>query len=379
MSLLHRGLVRVGDRSGKAGRQLALQTDLVSLVGPASAWRWRRHMALKAKQRPAWREERYIELWTSAARAIGATVEDLPGGFLQIRKLHRSTIVWNNLVRLDDPVTLRLAGERAIAHARIAAAGVPVTEQTRLRWTDVEEARAFLRRHGQVVVKPAGPTGRGTGVTCGVRDAGMLDRAMLRASGWDRSVVLERHAEGAEYRLLVLDGEVVGAVRRRPPQVTGDGRRTIGELIDAENRARAAAQGRLGLWPIRVDLDAVLTLRRAGFTLGTVLAAGRELPVKSTANENGAGDNQTIDPVPPALAEVGREVARAVDARLVSVELITPDPETSLADVDGAVIEVNTTPGLLYHVQVADPSTAVNVAVPILETLLGEGAPHAAL
>jgi D-alanine-D-alanine ligase-like ATP-grasp enzyme len=82
--------------------------------------------------------------------------------------------------------------------------------------------------------------------------------------------------------------------------------------------------------------------------------------IGTTANENGPADNDTLEPPEPVRA-AAVAAARAFGLRLAAVEL---------RGDDGVIVEVNGTPGLHYHAQVADPSTAVDVATPILETLL---------
>lgn len=360
-------------QAGKVGRQLSMQVDLVRSIGPLTAWRWKELLAPKAPVRPPGRERLYRELWQRAGEALAATCTELPGGFLEFTKEGRSTIVWSNLVPLDDPVTLKLAGNKPMAHALLERSGVPMMPQLASSWRAIESAQTFLRQHGVVVVKPATSTGRGTGVTCGVRTDAALRRALRRASGWDTEVVLERQAVGTEYRLLVLDGETIASIKRNPPSVVGDGRNTVAALIANENHRRAQAAGALGLWPIRVDLDCLLTLERSGLSLQSVLGDGRAVPVKSAVNENAAEDNETVDPVPAPLAALGRRAARALGARLLSVEVITQDAQEDLATSDVQVIEVNTTPGILCHVQVANPSTAAPVAELVLATLLQEG------
>ena len=73
-------------------------------------------------------------------------------------------------------------------------------------------------------MKPTGGAS-GSGTTTGVRTRDQLLRARLRgAAAVARRLLIERQAEGDMYRLLFCDGELLDAVRRRPPRVTGDGR-----------------------------------------------------------------------------------------------------------------------------------------------------------
>jgi hypothetical protein len=56
---------------------------------------------------------------------------------------------------------------------------------------------------------------------------------------------------------------------------------------------------------------------------------------------------------------------------------VTPDPTRSLVEAGGTILEVNATPGLHYHYQVANPAHAAPVAVPILKRLLETGSKSA--
>jgi D-alanine-D-alanine ligase-like ATP-grasp enzyme len=309
-------------------------------------------------------------MWRDAAAAVGASVQPVADGFLRIERDGRRTMVWENLVALDDPVTLKLAGTKPVTHLLLGAAGVPVPDHVEVTAGRLDDAVPLLDA-GPCVVKPARSTGRGTGVTCGVRTVEQLERAALRASRWDERLLVERQLDGDEYRVTVLDGRALGAVRRRAPSVVGDGRTSVGDLIVAENRRRADAGGELGLWPIRIDLDCVFALEHAGLALTSVPAADQRVEVKSAVNENGVADNETVEPVPPCVAAAAVAAARAVGARLAAVDIVTADPDRPLADV-GAVVEVNTTPGFLYHHHVADRATATEVEIPILQTLLRE-------
>jgi glutathione synthase/RimK-type ligase-like ATP-grasp enzyme len=358
-------------RRGKAGAAAALRLDL---------WRAGVRGAAEVVEVPG-RHELYRELWAAAAARCGAGVEDLGDGFLAIGppphgfggliRRHggesvlqngRQVVVCDNLVPLDDPVRLRLAADKAQSQRLLEQAGLSVAAQASYDIGDLAPARRFLTAHGTCVVKPAANTGAGLGVTCGVRTEADLVRASVRAARWGPALVVEQQAEGDELRVLVLDGRVLGAVRRRPPRVVGDGRSTVAELVTAEHRRRVEARGRAGLWAPALDLDAVLALERQGLSPRAVPAAGRAVEIGATANENGPDDNETVEP-PQAVRGAALAAAAVLGLRLASVEVV--------GDV---VVEVNGTPGLHYHAQVADPSGAADVFTPILETLLAQEA-----
>ena len=72
------------------------------------------------------RGEFYSQLWRSAAATVGATYVPLPDGFCEIELNGRVTRVYKGLVMLDNPVTLKLAGNKPLVHAMLSAEGLPV-------------------------------------------------------------------------------------------------------------------------------------------------------------------------------------------------------------------------------------------------------------
>jgi cyanophycin synthetase len=183
-------------------------------------------------------------------------------------------------------------------------------------------------------------------------------------------LVLERQIVGDVHRLLVLDGEVIDVLRRLPSRVIGDGRCTVRELIDAENRARLNATWH-GTSLVFIDLECVVTLRAQGLSLTSVPAAGRTVALKRITNQNSAKDNFTVrSPLDPEVAEEARRAASAVGLRLAGIDVVTTDITRSLIETGGALLEVNGAPGIHYHYSVADPANATVVAIPILRALL---------
>ena len=350
--------------TGKPGAEAAVRLDLVRALGWRRAWSRRREGERGASGAAA--GSRYEKIWSDAAAELGARVVNLGQGFFEIHADGAQTRVWNHWVPLDDPVTLKLALEKTLMHRRLVSAGLPVPEHAEFDASDAAVASAFLAHGAPCIVKPVASSG-GSGTTGGIRTRSQLVRAIVRASRLDSRVLVERQADGEEYRLLFLDGELLDAVRRHPPRVVGDGRSTIEELIAAENERRRADE-RIRL---RVDLECVFMLRESGFSLESVPAAGERVPVKRVVSQNGVDDNETVRDLGAALVADGRRAAGVIGLRLAGVDLITPDASRSLADAGGVVLEVNGTPGLHYHYEVADGAGATRVAVPILRKLLG--------
>jgi len=113
-------------------------------------------------------------------------------------------------------------------------------------------------------------------------------------------------------------------------------------------------------------------VRRSGSSLRSVVPTGKRITVKSTVGENAAGANSTVrrEDVSPELIRQAAHAASLLHLQLAGIDLVTPDPTTSLTEAGGTILEVNATPGLHYHYQVTNPEQAIPVAVPILRRLL---------
>jgi cyanophycin synthetase len=364
-------------RLGRAGRALGPEIDLLRSAG-ACAGAVRRVAAATAAWGPVVRCNVYRRIWEDAAQSVGAEMESTEGDFWTLVRGESRTTVFYQQVMLDNAVHLLLALDKSLVHDRLRQVGLPTTPYLEFRAGDPEPALEFLRESGAAcVVKPADRTSGGEGVTCGIDTEDRFRRALVSARRWHQRVLVEKQAIGEEYRFLFLDGELLGVVHRRPPTVTGDGHSSVMDLIFAENRRRVESDGRHGMSPLLVDLDCIMALERAGKSLRSVVDADEVLALKSAVNSGGAADTETVVPEnlsPELLAEVSAAV-RAVGLRLASVEVVTPDPQLSLRDAGGIVLEVNGTPGLQYHYNVSDPSTVTRVALPILAALLGVDAP----
>ena len=183
--------------------------------------------------------------------------------------------------------------------------------------------------------------------------------------------MIEEQIRGDSYRLLYLGGRLLHAVHRRSPRILGDGKSTIHQLVLAENQRRAKRQG-VTVTRLHLDDDMKMTLQKAGLSFSTIPKAGEEVVVKTVVNDNSQTDNQSItSKIGECLRVEGALAASTLGIDLAAVDIITTNPAASLKQAGGAIIEVNTTPGLHHHYNISNADENGDVAVEILKHVLG--------
>ncbi|MFL5541328.1 MAG: hypothetical protein ACJ8J0_20235 [Longimicrobiaceae bacterium] len=313
------------------------------------------------------RLDEYRGYWEGAARLLGASFETLAPGIWEVRRGDRSTRIAGHVVAADDPVTLRVAGDKPLCHALAARAGLPVPEHHRFRLAEVDRARAIVRGSpGPWVVKPARGSASALGVTTGIDGAERVEDAAVLASLFGPELLLERMVPGESCRLLYLDGELLHAVRRRGARVAGDGAATV-----------AALAARAGLSALLASPAARLELRAQGLSPASIPAAGESVLLRGVPARHGDGrelrtvyDEAVTGRVHPATAAAAAEAVRLAGSRFAGVDLVTPDLSRPLGERGGAFIELNTTPGLHHHYQAPEDRRDHPVAVRVLRALL---------
>jgi GNAT-family acetyltransferase (TIGR03103 family) len=286
---------------------------------------------------------RYSRIIADEARARGITVEVLDAaiGELRLTRDGRSVTTIESLSELTTAVAFRRCDAKPITRDVLQRAGLRVAPGRQATFDDGD--RAFLHEVGELVVKPARGE-QGWGITVGVTDDDQLAVALERARAVHPEVLLEQRMPGDDVRVLVIGDEVVAASMRRPATVTGDGRRTVAELITARSAEREAATG--GASTVPLDEATVEVVEAAGHRLDTVLDPGTELAVRRTANLHTGGTMHDVtDELHPDLAAAAVAVARAIDIPVVGVDLMVPD----IRRADHVVIEANEQPGLANH------------------------------
>lgn len=304
-----------------------------------------------ARNRPQMRDTFYRSMWETTAREMGAGLKDIGFGILEITHKEESTRVCRNLTELDDVVSMTVAGNKYLVSSLLLQNGIPTPRSITCDLTRLKPARKFISTGScGFVVKPAFNTAGGLGVSTSVHDSISLVRSAARAGSYGRTILIEEQVSGDNYRLFYLNGKFLHGVLRRPPCVTGDGKRRIRALIKRENTLRLKKKGDRAQTLIGVDEDMKSCLAKQGLTLGTICEQGKKVFLKTVINENNCHENEPVsDAICQSIIDNGASAARLIGPRIAGVDIITRDPSVPLQDSGGVVLEVNTTPGFYYH------------------------------
>lgn len=202
-----------------------------------------------------------------------------------------------------------------------------------------------------VVVKPNSSTqGR---LVCVVHDKRTFMQATGKICKMDRTFLVQPFMSGHDYRVVVLDNEVISAYERLPLTVVGDGKSTIDQLLDKKQK-KYLARGRdttIKKDDFRIDNR----LKRHGLRRSTVLPDGELFALLDNRNLSTGGDAiDVIDKIDPSYRTLAQNIARDMGLVYCGVDLMIQkdirkpiDPKKN----NYHVIEINAAPGIDHYAQ----------------------------
>lgn len=155
-----------------------------------------------------------------------------------------------------------------------------------------EEIIAYTHTLGYpVVLKPTdGSFGRG--VYLDIRTQAEVSEAVreIRKQDERKTIMVEPYYQGDDYRLYVIGDQVVGAIKRIPPNVIGDGTKTIAQLIAVKNEQRKT-NPRLVSCLIEINSEIELYLEKSDLTLQDIPAQDQQIFLSDKCNISIGGDS----------------------------------------------------------------------------------------
>lgn len=275
--------------------------------------------------------------------------EDL--NIFQISHNRRSCLVRGAITSLNNYIGADLADHKFYTNSILRDVGVPVPRSVRIKrsafargdW-NVSELRPPL------VVKPTYGTLKGLGVVTNIVNTRDLTRYLRKGFRTYYSMLVEEFHEGLnDYRVLVLDGKIIGVLHRIPAYVVGDGMSNIGGLIRQKNELRKQVQ-EIKLGPISIDAELRHKLKSQRLSMRSVPALGRTVMLKNVCNFGAGGEvHDVTDQISTANATLAVKACKVLGLRLAGLDFLCRDISKSVQHTGGVVLEINQHPDFAMH------------------------------
>jgi D-alanine-D-alanine ligase-like ATP-grasp enzyme len=162
-----------------------------------------------------------------------------------------------------------------------------------------------------------------------------------------RAAIVEIAINYPDYRLVVLNDELISAYQRIPLHIVGDGKNTIRRLLRFTQNEQILV-GRDKAVDVN-DPRIADFLTRSQLTFDTVLEDGKVQNLREISNLSAGGTSKDFtNSIDKTWVEIAIRAAKIMNLNFAGVDLACPNIEN--ASEDYAIIEVKAAPGLDHYV-----------------------------
>lgn len=211
-----------------------------------------------------------------------------------------------------------------------------------------DAAVAYATKIGfPVVAKPnSGSQGRGVYIA---KNELELRKSLKEIFLLDRVALVQRVVLGFDYRIVVLDKNVISAYQRLPLSVVGDGRSTIMQLLQKKQKEFIALDR-----DTHIDMKDPRIRRKLlhqHMAMRSVPAKGERIMLLDNANLSSGGDALDVtDTLHADYKRMAVKLTRDMGLRLCGVDIMT-ERDIALKPSKYSIIEINSAPGLDHYAQ----------------------------
>ena len=246
-------------------------------------------------------------------------------------------------------ISADMACDKTVTKELLSRAGIPVPGG--VVCLTAEEAVKAARKIGwPVVIKPVNGN-QGKGVSLNIQSPEEVAEAFPIAAKINENVLVEEFVKGKDYRVLVIGDQVSAVSLRMPAFVMGNGRQTIAELVQQKNRDERRGTGHeKPLTKIIIDEISQNILKKQGYSPKSIPREGVRIYLKANGNLSTGGEAMDCtEKIHPYNQELAIRAARILGLDIAGVDIACANISKPLLHGQGAVLEVNASPGIRMH------------------------------
>lgn len=183
--------------------------------------------------------------------------------------------------------------------------------------------------------------------------------------------IVERFYSGNDYRIVVLDDEVVSAYQRIPLFIIGDGQSNVLELMQ-QKQETFIKNGRKEIIDFE-DYRINKNLRRRKLNFNSVIPNNNIVYLLDNANLSTGGEAiDFTENIHPDFQKLAVSITKDMELRLAGVDILTNDITSPMGDY--TIIEVNGAPSLTHYASFGEVQTkrVENLYLKVLKALENE-------
>ncbi|HOZ86365.1 MAG TPA: cyanophycin synthetase [Bacteroidia bacterium] len=269
-------------------------------------------------------------------------------------------------------ISVDLASNKDETKRMLQEAAIPVAKGMCI--VSEEQVKEVIEKvNFPLVFKPLdGNHGKGASINVKTEEEAIA--AFHHAKKYSRKIIVEKFITGYDFRVLVINHRFIAAALREPAHVTGDGKSTIQELIERENKDPRRGYGHENvLTEISIDRETHEQLLKYNYTLETVLKKDEQCYLKGTANLSTGGTSTDVtDIMHPTNIFTCERISRVIGLDICGIDIMAKNLSEPLEVSGGVVLEVNAAPGFRMHLAPAK-GLPRNVAAPVIDMLYPPG------
>ncbi len=252
---------------------------------------------------------------------------------------------------------VKISGDKHLAKSILLESGVSVPKGSVFTGHRIKEALDYARFLYPVVLKPNWGS-HGDYVVPDLRDKQSLELALWKfvsLRGINEPFIIEEYLPGQEFRIFITSKGDMAIVNRQSASITGDGDKTINELVEVENekRQKNKSMSPSSLCPIVLDAESQRYLEQQKIKLGFehILKSGETVSLRYQSNlaKGGLSVDMTMSAHPSVLDIAKRALQAFPGLPVAGLDLITKDISKPLNGNNYSIIEINSSPGLAMH------------------------------
>jgi D-alanine-D-alanine ligase-like ATP-grasp enzyme len=236
--------------------------------------------------------------------------------------------------------------DKIILKEELRKHSIPVPQFFELTFFDLKHKnieQIFSKLERPVIIKPrVGSRARHT--VTNINTLPHFKDALKVASQISAYLVVEEHINGFICRATLVDGKLAGFYKGSVPKVTGDGVKTIHELIQEKNAKQ------IERYHVKISNELHDHIRRFGFAINDVLPKDITISLSHRAGQLFGGmTTEMLDDLHPSFLPILEKAAKVVDLSIVGFDCLIPDPTKDSSTQKWAIIECNSLPFIDMH------------------------------